>query len=412
MGGVGTGVAIWWRGESHWKDMLARVNAVQKRLDASPASRPELWGDLKEGRAFDDYEKAVRLMAAVITELDALEGDDPRYQPQDSWELQARYWWQPATAPDAIWEIVGRLRPAFEHLHQGAHRRDNIYRIAWREGVVAERPTSSNVTALCHLPMYASLRAWQLFDSGAHTECAQLILDAMQFGHDYFSAPSALASAIGMAQMYASSNLFVVEGNPLAATPPTKPPVALEQLDGDARQLLEAGLARLDRGLPPIGDKMRSAAVLLARQVSLKTTDVSPLHELGSGESMRLLVAEAVLQTIDTADELDALPGDWPTRLARYTSWDRGGKMADSVVLKAVAPVMADLGRKQRQTQLLIRVLRMALSEANDRPLVLDDPFGGKIRRKAGDGWVHYWSVGADGVDDGGDMEKDIVFMR
>ena len=42
----------------------------------------------------------------------------------------------------------------------------------------------------------------------------------------------------------------------------------------------------------------------------------------------------------------------------------------------------------------------------------MDDPFGGKIRRKEAGGWIRYWSVGPDGVDDEGELEKDFVFMR
>jgi hypothetical protein len=60
-------------------------------------------------------------------------------------------------------------------------------------------------------------------------------------------------------------------------------------------------------------------------------------------------------------------------------------------------------------------MLRMAVhARATGKPLDLDDPFGAKLRTEEKDGKLRIWSIGPDGVDDGGAGEwktdvKDIV---
>ncbi|MHC4078585.1 MAG: hypothetical protein ACYST0_09130, partial [Planctomycetota bacterium] len=180
----------------------------------------------------------------------------------------------------------------------------------------------------------------------------------------------------------------------------------------EARQLLGDGLARLDRPLPSMGNRFRCDACLLRWQAAmpdLRSAGEAPLLANILG---RRLVANAVAELLATAQEYDALQGPWRSRRARYDAWV--AKVEDSPILlfKVLAPNVKVLAESEHGVQLWIRVVRMAVFEASGRPQVLDDPFGGKVKKAIVDGQTRYWSCGPDGIDHRGDVERDIVFRR
>jgi hypothetical protein len=84
-------------------------------------------------------------------------------------------------------------------------------------------------------------------------------------------------------------------------------------------------------------------------------------------------------------------------------------------ISRIAAPSMVRQSSIARQRRAHLRALRIGVhAAATGKLLDLDDPFGAKMRSEEKDGKLRIWSVGKDGVDDGGTGDwkaesKDIV---
>lgn len=391
--------------ESRWEDLLADLDKVQEQLEVRPGERPVLWGEPEDGRAFDDYDKAMQLMATINAELEAMGDDAPRGYVEGE-----ESWWDPETAPAACWQIVARLGPAYAHIRRGAHKRDRRRRIAWRSGYEGVLP--NDMGELPRLQQYATLRIWQLIDVGDQVEGVRTLLDMMQFGHDCYSDPVAIFSLVGAGMLRFPLSLFVVREDGETGSKGTRPDISLAQLSQETRRLLGNGLARLDDALPAMGNRFRCDACLLRWQAAMPDLTKAGEAPLLSNLMGRRLVAGAVEELLAAAGEYDALQGPWRSRQVHYDAWVAKVEDSPNPLFKALAPNVKTIAESEHEVQLWIRVVRMAVFEASGEPQVLDDPFGGKVKRAIVDGRTRYWSCGPDGIDHRGDVEQDIVFRR
>jgi hypothetical protein len=118
-----------------------------------------------------------------------------------------------------------------------------------------------------------------------------------------------------------------------------------------------------------------------------------------------------------------ALPGsaaDWPTCRAGVAARADVVERTKNPLMRLVGADLLEVAAGRRRGMVNLRMLRWWVSEALGDSQAFDDPFGDpkagpagmRLLRKTVDGKTLYWSRGDDGVDDGGDAEKDVVFKR
>jgi hypothetical protein len=99
--------------------------------------------------------------------------------------------------------------------------------------------------------------------------------------------------------------------------------------------------------------------------------------------------------------------------MVREASWSQASPVADEVferMSRSANPIVRSHGdtltvaaHSGRTLRTRLRILRIAATyRATQRILELEDPFGGRLRSQDSDSGLRIWSVGRDGVDDGG----------
>ena len=81
-------------------------------------------------------------------------------------------------------------------------------------------------------------------------------------------------------------------------------------------------------------------------------------------------------------------------------------------LMNMVIPQLLMFERRRRDMIAGVRILRMAVADVRGEKTQFADPYGDTLRAKAANGRTHYWSVGENGKDDGGDPKKDLLQVR
>lgn len=408
--------SAWWFLDNKWQEMVTRTAEGRAWFEARGGERPVLWGQAEPGGAFEAYRDALALMNNIDGEFRKLDDSDPRLESYlavlDNWNN----WKTLADVSDVSWRTVERLEPAFVLVHKGAHCRDGRRRIPWESGGLK---IGIHIYNLSLLGQHARLKAWRCLEEGRHIEGIRLLLDLLQFGFDSFADPTFCHRITGAASIRQTLGLFVVCWDPdeeatSRGTAPA-PRVSLEHLEPEARALLRTGLTRLARrNVPSLSDTMRAEAVLVRWAAELPDVMEAGSAPFSDGVGGRFLVSDAVDRMWEWADKLDGVEDRWPVLNALLNDWESDQREQWNPLYLASSPGLRLLAEEGRKTCIVIRVTLMALSEVDvdKHLLILTDPFGTKIRRRAVGDRTHYWSVGVDGIDQEGDPEKDVVFVR
>ena len=260
------------------------------------------------------------------------------------------------------------------------------------------------------------LRSWQLLQVGEDSEAVRVLLDAMQFARDQADHPIMITSVVGISTLEQISTMFFSgldrDGKKRGAV------WRVEDLSRESLLLLRDGLDRLDRPLFLLKHAIRAEALMFGRSMqSLGGSDgdgFSMDFEWSSwrfGFSERWMCAAAVLDALEVADGLPKVAA-WSKWRDHMDGLTTALKASDNPVFKMMMPNYTSLAAGHRRGSVALRVLRMLVDDALGESHKYPDPFGTDMFADEVDGKPRYWSVGEDGVSQGGDPESDFVYVR
>jgi hypothetical protein len=369
--------------DRRWRDMQQSLQELRSMSDLRNGPRPVLRGTAVPGNAWEDYSPALTIMKSAPTSV--LRESVDRTPKADRAKLEA---------------ALATHGKALDGLRKGAMRADGIYRLKWEEGFSADIPgllQSQNLTNL------AVCRSRLLIEEGKSREAAELLLDTCQFAHDLGYNQMLISEMISLA-LYgiALEELrdLVLHGN----------------LSGADLAEIARELEILDRSFPKNGDSMLNEA-MLAGYHFLKA-DGSP-RELYSGVDgslewdyfvwrsllpQRLIGADAFFTELDYMKRFaEADEQSWGTSQAVVLKSQAEMVKLKNPVSRVLLPGLTSSSQAGRDRRTQLRLLRIAAQyRATGEILELEDPFGAKLLSSVYGGTLKVWSVGKDGVDDGG----------
>jgi len=343
-----------------------RSKAMAAEWRARDAGRPVLRGAAEPGNAWDDYNPCLSEIKKTkdISRLGSLVVRDPKGDPEFGKAMLATH------------------VKALELLRQGAGRATSRYAYAWEQGSNMQMPAFSTAQNLANL---AVLQARALAEAGKPKEAAALLLDLCQFGRDFGDDGVLISEMIGSALL----QLALAEARDL---------MSANLLDADSLRDLEAGLAVLETSFPRHARTLDNEAIYTG--VTLRDFAASANYGIA-----RLFFANAFERCVDwygQAAKADALP--WMESQSRIAVIDQESKSTWNPYARMLLPALSGTGRVGRHRRVQLRMIRIAAHyKAAGTLLDLDDPFGSKMKTSLAGDTLKIWSVGPDGVDDGGD---------
>jgi hypothetical protein len=366
---------------------------LESEVQMPASDRPVLLGEPTSGNAWAEYQLAADLM-------------------KDKGPL-----WILSLQVDALKTraLLEQLVPALEHLRRGARCGRASRQVDWRREMIG--------IPIQHLGILAVVQARQWAAEGRFHDAVELMLDGVRVSADVGTGTETIGFMVSMA------NLWVAfEG--MAEL------VAKGDLKADDLLLLDAGLERLDRSMPGEGVALVTGALArgwelrrapsmgdyvttLSRNLQMKPPEI-PTWRYAFSE--RLVMADYVETYLDQCRRLAATVNlSWTEAAPIVRAVDHEIRNAQNPLTPVWAPLESGTGHfgilaTARDRRAQVRLLRMAARwRATGQILELKDPFGDKLSHRLEDGRLRLWSVGRDGVDDGGSgawagyLNKDIV---
>jgi hypothetical protein len=300
-----------------------------------------------EGLAFDAYREAVH----ALETLDPDAGERAKLALRTSLE-------------ECLEDPDPDLAPVLAALSKGAGRSDATYPLDVSQPLDGQLANLLDWRTLTNVVGAATRRRAARGDGEG---AVSLALDTLTMATDVLGAPLLIQQMIGCALVAIVTDQVLDDD-------------VLSCLDGDARQALADGLARLDGSLHLWCDG-RAEAIVFGHQA---------LGPDGSGEAIATSLGLAMFW-----DEVARNPSDGWT--ARQAQLDELGSRHTEEPLSSVAKIVTNCERMNREAVARIRLLRLAALPADAPPIALDDPIGdGPIRATHDDGGSVVYRAGND----------------
>jgi hypothetical protein len=349
------------------EQMDAKTKAMAAEWKARPAERPVLRGSTEPGNAWDDYSPALTAIQGTkdISRLGMLVTKDPKGDPEFGRTMLSTH------------------AKALEGLRQGAARATCRYPYDWGAGASAQTPGLLAAQSMGNL---AVLQARALAEAGKPREAAGVLLDLLQFARDVANDGVIICEMIGAAV----SQLGLKEACDL---------MQANLLDAAALRDLDAGLAVLDGSFPRHGLVLSNEAIFAGTELRNQAASANIF--------VRLLYAGAfdrMVGQMESAAKAETLP--WKELEAQRAMIEQEAKSDWNPLTRILWSGLGGTNKVTRHRLVQLRMLRMAIHHKVTGELVeLDDPFGSTLKSA---GPLKFWSVGPDGVDDGGDGTWDL----
>lgn len=351
---------------------LARLAEVRN----ADARRPVLRGSAEPGNAWDDYLQAQAEVKKFpkTGRLGMIVDRSPKEDPEIAKEALAAH------------------GVAIDHLRRGAGRAASRYAYEWEKGVNMPLPPMMLANQTANLGI---LQGRALMEGGKPRDAAGVLLDVCQYGRDFGADGTMISYMIGIAILASGFNEI-------------RDHLSAGRFDRAALEDLDRGLETLDGSYPNWGQTLINEALLFGGLLD----DAM----VGGWGPQRMLYADAVErihEAMVAAAKADALP--WLESQKELQRIETTSAKAWNPISSIAAPSMVKTSAIARQRRAHLRSLRIGLRwAATGKLLDLDDPFGAKMRTEEKDGKLRIWSVGEDGVDDGGTGDwksesKDVV---
>jgi hypothetical protein len=378
-----------------WNEMRMTCEAMAQEA-SSYLKRPVLRGTPHPGNGWEDYEAAIELVRSERMGLAAefLEGS-------------------PKAEPSEVQEWVGTLAPALDRLRAGASKELVQRHLDWES-------FQTPWLAATFMAQLSACKARLLQETGRATDAAELLLDTALFGEDWgrtgFESDAAYAEVIILTLVLDELRRLILSGD----------------LSSDTLEKIVRELEALDRGISSSGEVWFKGTLELgfeflrdgsveAYMTRMEIKDKTP-SAWRFGFSERIMMVDAFQTSLSAMRRYrQAADRPWPEarRLQAEAEaiWLRGSnplfRMMRASRLDRFSPNDSQNGFRELRAQL--RLLRTAAHyRATGEILELEDPFGEKLLHSSKSKSLRMWSVGPDGVDDGGSGEwrakgKDIV---
>ena len=394
----------WWRTHAAWTAMIELVDATQQQLEERDGDRPVLWGEGEEGRAFEEYGKALAVVSDVIKAdrdfADRIHQWSENPEDADAKEVEA---------------VLAKLRPVFAAMRRGAHRSNPCRAIEWKKGFAS---LGQNVIDLVNIAEIATLAVRQQIEKGETRAAVHTALDLLQFGRDLMDDPSLLHGHIGVAMMAELVHRVFLARVDKTKADPVLPESRLGRLTAEDLEVLARGLQLLERPLTPLGRTIAGESVALGRQVQLPQGVAGAFGGVAMpmawrfGFSIRWLVGDAVRQLHQVAVDLQGGTGLWSDVRVLLDAKQSELRESYNPLMQMLSFNLRPAEITRREAIARLRLLQMAVLDELGRSKSLADPFGDRLQSADVEGRRRYWSVGEDGVDDCGSVTKDVVLVR
>lgn len=371
-----TGLAVWnWMGRGEVRERMdERFEALRAETASRSPARPVLRGEPEPGNAWDEYQKALK----IVEPLHPLKPDNSVLG-----DFVAR---RPKADRSRVRALVVTYGEALEALSRGAWRERSRFDYDWEAGVYMNGPDMVGSLSLVSL---AICRVRLLREANRTGEALGLLLDAAQFARDMaWNSPITT-------EMIAISHMRTVFDEILEM-------VRAGTLSKGELEALARGLERLDTSFPGHDDAILNEAALLI--VTLRNED----REGRGGLLLNMFGAHLRVEMVDEYDRTMRR-----IAAAERISWaevrrvgleiEREVKESRSSVVALSMPMFLKASAPVRATRTRLRLVRAAVHfRLTGEDPDLEDPFGGKLRTVRRGKGIRIWSVGANGIDDGG----------
>jgi hypothetical protein len=351
-------------GTTKIEQMRALAAARRAEMRALDPARPTLRGASEPGNAFDDYTPAMDAVKAT-PDINKL-GEIFRRGPKADSEFGKT--------------TLNALAGVIDQIHRGAGRAGAKYPYDWEKGLTMPTPNLTTATSTATL---VTLKSRALAEEGKGREAAGLLLDVLQFGRDLGSDGVLIVEMIGYAMIGTALEELRSQLNE-------------DRLDKAALEDLDRGLATLEKTLPDHGRALMNDLLL--------TGGLNDPGLVGGWTPLRLVFANAVEETTGMmARAAKAETVSWAECLKVNAQIEADAKQSWNPVTKIAVPSTEVSSRNVRVRVAQIRMMRVAVHRAATGELLdLDDPFGTKLKTAKTEPGFKIWSIGQDGVDDGG----------
>lgn len=303
------------------------------------------------------------------------------------------------TRQDPI-DLLDDAQEWLDRLHQGARR------CAARPADFPPRWQGDwDYVTLTYMMNCSVLRARQQRQNQSPVDAAETLLDSLQLSRFW------AASGKGYNRIYALDNAAA----------------GIEELrDILTRETLSSeNLLRIDRELQPIDDALQSPLrdlePALARWAEgLGATDPKTLSAWEWAPYRwkyllpeRLMKAEAFEYSHRHLEQFLALEGRSYLEVSQYCRrLDVEAIQSKNPIIQRHTVFSYELGWVELERKAEIRLLRAAARyPATGELIPIDDPFGGKLLFALAEADIKFWSLGNDGMDDGGTIPRDLVIQ-
>ena len=364
--------------QREWQEMVAIADRMQAELDSFEDRRPILYGEPVEGRASDEYARAVRLLAPRVDER--LE----RYRRAGRLD---------SDSASATAELLAQCADALVAAANGAHCEEVGFDVDWSRGFAVRIPSLKDYRALATV---MSLTARQHVEAGRPERAAELLLDGMQLGRDLYHAPVLITSLIGGSVLTHSSYETLVDER------------LIDELSTRALRILAEGMERLDTALATTSRTYQAEIVMFTRGITDPDTFAAYLGQPGVDVSYwsraRFGFSKARMSAAYVRDSEHWLALMRASDDAPWTDRELAVSAATDHVMKSGNPISSStiprLLAAERSRYDAIAQFRIARAEVEFRltgtePTVVD-PYGGTIVIREHDGQCYARSRGAD----------------
>lgn len=363
--------------DAAWEVMRIRTLELAAEAKARPSNRPVLRGTAEPGNAWTDYEAEVTPGGIDSTTRSTLE------------EYLDR---KPGADAQAVERLVAGHALDIEAFRRGTRRAEGGFAYDWDRGTQLKLPDYIRFQDLVWLTV-AKARLQK--ESGRPGEAAELLLDTAQACGDFRRNSTYLSELSGIRYMFVAYDdlLELLKSKSLSAQDLAK---------------VELELEILDLNWSDFGISLRNEAIFA--QFHLLTGDrlaeVNPPF-LGSWRyafSQDLMVADAsswILLCVNVAVQLESKP--WPEHLKEAETLRREMDKGRNPLAHYVNYGNPWASSRVRHRRSQLRMLRVATRYWLDGSVTeLPDPFGDKLRTIRTNTGLKVWSVGGDGIDNGG----------
>jgi len=358
--------AVWMKmavdhGRAQWDSELKAAIAAER---ARSGERPVLWGEAKPGNAWDEYDRALAEFQKVSGGTKLGEILDPKH----------------ADKPDGALAKLPLYATAIAHLRAGARRSSAKKDYEWEKSAVMSSPPFMPAS---HVSLLTLLEARVRAKEGKPAEAAGEILDVIQFGRDFANDGPLLSHMIGasiLGSALQEARDLSVDGT----------------MDPASRELLERGLQNLLAEFPGMEDALLRECIFMdaAFQEGASQNFAVGFLYLSSARRQREWIRRAAVA--GRMSWAEVLKVDREIHAEIDKTWNPFTKMG-------AATFGASGGKSSRQGRVQASLLLAGVHfQRTGEVLGVDDPFGSKLlSSKSGDA-LKIWSVGPDGVDNGG----------